>query len=82
MIEQVPCGTNEPTVLECSWLPKREMMGRGRVEHIKLGFPEGTFLYIDGGTLDLGLVRDSTLNSTNDFQVFGEIFNNTVFGDG
>ena len=37
-------------------------------------FPEGTFLHLDGGTLELGLVRDSTLNSTNDYQVFGETF--------
>jgi hypothetical protein len=39
-------------------------------------FPEGQFLGIDSGTLELGIVRDSTLNSTNDFQVFGERFRN------
>jgi hypothetical protein len=37
-------------------------------------FPEGSFLFLDGGTLDLGIVRDSTLNSTNDFQIFAETF--------
>jgi len=37
-------------------------------------FPEGTWLFLDGGELDLGLVRDSTLNSTNDFQIFSETF--------
>lgn len=37
-------------------------------------FPEGTFLFLDGGTLDLGLVRDSTLNSTNDYKIFLETF--------
>lgn len=37
-------------------------------------FSEGTFLFLDGGTLDLGLVRDSTLNSTNDYKVFVETF--------
>jgi len=26
----------------------------------------------------LGLVRDSTLNSTNDFQIFGETFENVA----
>lgn len=41
-------------------------------------FPEGAFLHLDGGSLDLGIVRDSTLNSTNDFQIFGEIFENVV----
>ena len=37
-------------------------------------FPEGTWLFLDGGELDLGLVRDSVLNSTNDFQIFMETF--------
>lgn len=36
--------------------------------------PEGTWIRLDGGTLDLGIVRDSTLNATNDFQEFGEVF--------
>jgi hypothetical protein len=36
--------------------------------------PEGTFIRLDGGTLDLGMVRDSVLNATNDFQMFGEVF--------
>ena len=29
-------------------------------------------------SLELGIVRDSTLNSTNDFQVFGERFRNVA----
>lgn len=37
-------------------------------------YPEGSWLFLDGGTLDLGFVRDSTLNSTNDYQVFAETF--------
>ena len=41
-------------------------------------FPAGTFLHLDGGTLELGLVRDSTLNATNDYQVFGETFENVA----
>lgn len=41
-------------------------------------FPEGEFLHIDSGMLELGLVRDSTLNSTNDFQIFGESFENVA----
>lgn len=35
-------------------------------------FSSGTFVRLDGGTLDLGLVRDSTLNRTNDLQLFME----------
>lgn len=42
-------------------------------------FPEGSYLFLDGGTLDLGIVRDSTLNSTNDFEIFGETFENIAF---
>lgn len=41
-------------------------------------FPEGTWLYLDGGTLELGLVRDSTLNATNTFQMFGETWENVA----
>jgi hypothetical protein len=35
-------------------------------------FPAGTFILLDGGELNLGLVRDSTLNARNDFQMFME----------
>ena len=35
-------------------------------------YPEGSWLHLDSGSLDLGIVRDSTLNSTNDFQIFAE----------
>jgi hypothetical protein len=42
-------------------------------------YPEGAWLGLDGGTLDLGIVRDSTLNSTNDFMIFAEVFRNTHF---
>lgn len=38
-------------------------------------FPEGQWLYLDNGVLDLGLVRDSTLNSQNDYQIWMEEFN-------
>lgn len=37
-------------------------------------FPEGTWVWADGGTLDLGVVRDSTLNDTNDAELFAETF--------
>jgi hypothetical protein len=39
-----------------------------------LMYAPGTFVELDGGTLDLGVVRDSILNATNDFQVFSEPF--------
>lgn len=37
-------------------------------------YPEGSWLHLDGGQLDFGLVRDSTLNSTNDVQMAFESF--------
>ena len=41
-------------------------------------FPEGAYIHVDSGQLELGLVRDSTLNSRNDFQFFGETFENVA----
>jgi hypothetical protein len=41
-------------------------------------FPAGAFIHVDGGTLELGIVRDSTLNQTNDYQIFGESFENVA----
>lgn len=42
-------------------------------------FREGDWTYLDGGTLDLGVVRDSTLNGLNRFQTFSESFETTAF---
>lgn len=33
---------------------------------------EGDMLHLDGGTLDLGVVRDSTLNARNEYKTFSE----------
>jgi hypothetical protein len=49
----------------------------GRVEAIM--FPEGSFLILDGGVLDFGVVRDATLNSQNRFQTFHESFEGVAF---
>jgi hypothetical protein len=35
-------------------------------------FPEGTWLALDGGSLDLGIVRDSSLVRVNDYMQFSE----------
>lgn len=37
-------------------------------------FTEGTFLFLDGGTLDLGVIRDADLVGTNDYVTFVETF--------
>jgi len=42
-------------------------------------FAEGSFLFLDGGTLDLGIIRDSSLVSTNDYKMFIETFEGVAF---
>jgi len=42
-------------------------------------FPEGGYQFLDGGRLDLGIVRDSTLDSTNDYETFIESFESVAF---
>jgi hypothetical protein len=39
-------------------------------------FPEGSVQFLDGGQLNLGVVRDATLDSTNDAELFVESFEN------
>lgn len=42
-------------------------------------FVEGDWVFLDGGTLDLGLVRDSDLNKRNRYQTFVETFEGVLF---
>lgn len=43
-------------------------------------FPQDAFVFLDGGTLDLGTsISDSVLNATNDRQAFAESFEKTCF---
>jgi hypothetical protein len=42
-------------------------------------FVEGTFQRLDGGTMDVGVVRDSTLDATNDYELFSEVFEGIAF---
>ena len=41
-------------------------------------YPESSHLFIDGGTLELGIIRDSVLNQTNNYQVFRETYEQVV----
>lgn len=41
-------------------------------------YAEGSWLFLDGGTLDLGIVRDSQLVRSNDYIQFSESFENAV----
>lgn len=46
---------------------------------VPLVYPVGTYMFLDGGTLDLGTeITDSTLNATNDRQAFKETFEKGV----
>lgn len=42
-------------------------------------YPEGDWLFLDGGQLDLGLVRDSRLNRINRYQQFMENWEGTAY---
>jgi hypothetical protein len=42
-------------------------------------FAEGSFQFLDGGRLDLGVVRDSVLDATNDYETFVEVFESVAF---
>lgn len=48
--------------------------GTGAVTFDWFLFSEGTWLFLDGGTLDIGIVRDSALVGTNDYRMFVETF--------
>lgn len=37
-------------------------------------FPDGSAVFVDAGELNVGIVRDSTLNNTNDYEIFYETF--------
>jgi hypothetical protein len=41
-------------------------------------FIKGSIQFLDGGRLDLGVVRDSTLDATNDYETFVETFENAA----
>lgn len=51
----------------------------GNVVVAWLLFVEGTFQFLDGGRLDLGVVRDSILDATNDYETFVEPFEGIAF---
>jgi hypothetical protein len=45
-------------------------------EMVSYLFVEGSIQFMDGGRLDLGVVRDATLDATNDYEVMVETFEN------
>lgn len=70
---------NAPKLTGTTWTPGEEAKAvTFPTEVVWYLFPEGGFVFLDGGTLDLGIVRDSTLNSKNDYQVFIETFEGLI----
>jgi hypothetical protein len=53
--------------------------GDGNVQVLWMLFPEGSYQFLDGGRLDLGVIRDSTLDATNDYETFVETFESVAF---
>ncbi len=41
-------------------------------------WPHGSWVYVDGGELNLGVVRNSLLNSMNNCQIFSELFRTAI----
>jgi len=83
-INVTPIWTNDGTVDEAS--------GEHRIAEVVAGvptlpttgggylFPREAFMFLDGGTLDLGTnITDSMLNATNDRQAFAESFEKVCF---
>jgi hypothetical protein len=66
-------GTNAP---EPQW-PGESSDGSFQLSWLL--YVEGSFQFLDGGRLDLGVVRDSVLDSSNDFEIFVEPFENVAF---
>lgn len=62
--------------LRPQWVYDLDDQADGDFENVAnvLMWAPGTVIELDGGTLDLGVVRDSTLNSTNNYQTFVEPF--------
>ncbi len=44
-----------------------------------LAFPANCYQFLDGGELNLGVVRDSNLNAVNKYQIFSESFEAVAF---
>jgi hypothetical protein len=53
--------------------------GSGAFQLVWFLFVQGTYQYLDGGRLDLGVVRDSLLDASNDMEVFVEVFETVAF---
>jgi hypothetical protein len=70
-----PAATDEIWPVEVDGSTLNDWVGSTVIARV---FLPGTFLHLDGGELELGLIRDSTLIETNDYEMFGEIFENVA----
>ena len=62
--------------LRPQWVYDLDDQTDGDLENVAtvIMYAPGTVIELDGGTLDLGVVRDSTLNASNNYQTFVEPF--------
>lgn len=70
-------GTTTTTTTAAGYLPSKEVPVFPTTVQWAL-FAEGSWLFLDGGSLDLGVVRDSTLVRSNDYMQFSEVFESAV----
>jgi len=71
--------------INVQWLYDWQELGHANwpADYDYLMWPAGTLVQLSGGSLDLGVTRDSTLNVANDFQVFTETFDgHAIVGSG
>lgn len=77
-------GVNVTWLLEGETGQDFAAQGGGAIQGLKTTlvsyfYPEGTWLGLDAAGYDFGIVRDSTLNGTNDYQIFAETFEGVHF---
>lgn len=71
--DQANCGTTWTGDLQ-AWRPAQSAGGLNQWPSAVVSYlhAPGEFVRLDSGSLDVGLVRDSTLNGTNDLELFME----------
>lgn len=82
-LDQTQVGGSAGPTISAQWYPNTAAAGAIVPEFPdmvdSLLFATGDWLYLDGGVLDLGLVRDSTLNARNRYRTFTESFEGVAF---
>jgi hypothetical protein len=72
-------GSVEGGVTQIFVAPTKAAIAKYPAKVVSYLFPEGSMQFLDAGRLDLGVVRDSTLDSTNDYETFVETFESVAY---